>query len=49
MISTKLWHHFCIAHAVYASGLLARKIAAEIVTRLQQPESCDVIKNAGWL
>ena len=33
----------------YASDLLARKIAAEIVTRLQQPESYDVIKNAGWL
>ena len=30
-----MWYHFCIAHVVlYASDLLARKMVAEIVTRL---------------
>ena len=28
-----VWHHFCIAHVVYVSDLLARKMAAENVTR----------------
>ena len=33
----------------YASDLFAKKMAAEVATCLQQPESCDIIKNTGRL
>ena len=49
LIQVILWHHFALRMLFYASDLLARKLVAEIVTRLLQPESCDVNKNAGWL
>ena len=39
-----IWPHFCIAHViiVYASDLLAKKMATETVVRLLQVESYDV-------
>ena len=33
----------------YASDLPVRKMAMDIVTRFEQPESYNVIKNPGWL